>query len=439
MKVIVIGGVAAGMSAAAKLKRLKKDVTIHVYEKGTDLSYGACGMPYYLSDIIPDAKSLVARTQEAFKKDGIEVFVNHEVVGVDPENKKVKIKHQNNMIEDTYDKLIIATGAHAIRLPVPGSDLSGIHVLNSLEDAKNLKEALQKAQTIGVIGAGFIGCEVAENLIHMKKNVIVIERLDQVLGIYDKDMSLHAQEALEQAGVDLKLSEDLIAYEGDTHVTHIKTNQNTYAVDLVIEAIGVRPNTSFLKDTNMKRLKNGAIVINEHMETSVKDIYAAGDCVAYQHQMTKASAYVPLGTHANKGGRVIASQIAGIDDEFQGIIGSNVVKVMDLTVAKTGFTMKEVKAHNLNYQYVDVTANNHAGYYPNAEKIHMRIVYEPKTLILKGAQLIGKKGVSDRINVMAVAITNQMTAKAFSQLDLAYAPPFSSVWDPLQIATNQII
>lgn len=439
MKVIVIGGVAAGMSAAAKLKRLNKDVTIRVYEKGSDLSYGACGMPYYLSNIIPDANHLVARTKEAFKKDGIDVFTQHEVVSLNSETKTIQVKHKNNMIEDTYDKLIVATGAHAIRLPVEGSDLSGIHVLNSLEDAKNLKEALKKATTIGVIGAGFIGCEVAENLIHMNKKVIVIERLDQVLGIYDKDMSLHAQKALEDAGVLLKMSEDLKGYEGDTCVKKIITNKQSYDVDLVIEAIGVRPNTSFLDETDIKRLNNGAIIVNDHMETSLKDVYAAGDCVAYEHHMTHESIFLPLGTHANKAGRVIASNIAGIDDYFKGVMGSNVVKVMDLTVAKTGLTMKEANARGLDYDFVDVTANNHAGYYPGAEKIYMRIVYEKKTLILKGAQLIGKKGVSDRINIMAVAISNHMTAKAFSQLDLAYAPPFSSVWDPLQVATNQII
>ena len=438
MKVIVIGGVAAGMSAAAKLKRLSKDTTIVVYEKGSDLSYGACGMPYYLSDIIKDEQSLIARTQEAFIADGIDVFINHEVIEVKPEDKKIVVKHKNQTFEDTYDKLIIATGAHAIRLPVDGSELSGIHVLNSLEDAKQLKKALQNAQNIAVIGAGFIGVEVAENLVHMHKNIYMIERLDQVLNIYDKSMSMHAQKALEDAGVHLKLSENLKSYEGNTHVQKVVTDKNTYAVDLVIEAIGVRPNTKFLENTGIKRLKNGAIIVNDKMETSIKDIYAAGDCVAYHDNLKNTHVYVPLGTHANKTGRVIASNIAGIPEKFQGIIGSNVVKVMDLTVAKTGLTMKEVEDLKLGYKCVDVTAKNQAGYYPGAEKIYMRIVYDPKTYILKGAQLIGKKGVSSRINIMALAISKEITAKDFSQLDLAYAPPFSPVWDPLQIATNQI-
>jgi len=442
MKVIVIGGVAAGMSAASKLKRSMEDVTVSVYEKSSDVSYGACGMPYYLSDVIKKDDALVARTPEQFKERGIDVFTKHEVTDVDFKNKTVTVKNLTTKehFNASYDKLLITTGASAIRLPVEGSDLPGIHVLSSLDDARALKDALtQKTiKTVSVIGAGYIGVEVAENLVEMGKNVQLIEMQDQVLPPYDSDMSAHVEKRLKGNGVDLHLNTTLKHYEGTHGVSKIVTDHGSFETDLVIEAIGVRPNTAFLKDSDLTMLKNGAIHVNNKQETSIPDVYSAGDCASVPHLLKDAPAYVPLGTHANKAGRVIAAQLSGEDAHFHGVVGSNVLKAFDLEVAKTGLSEKEAAHENYDYDVVNVKAANQAGYYPGATPIYMKIVFENKTCKLLGAQMVGKQGVSARINIMATAIQRGMTASEFSNLDLAYAPPFSPVWDPLQVATNQI-
>lgn len=440
MKTIIIGGVAAGMSAASKLRRLDKDAIIHVYEKGSDLSYGACGMPYYLGGLIENEEKLIARTKSDFEKKNIKVFLKHEFVKVNPKAKTIEVKNleQNKIINDKYDKLVIAVGTKANQTNILGTDKANIQVLNKLSDARKLKPLIDKAKSVAIIGGGYIGLEIAENLAHLGKKVDIIERLPQLLPIYDKVIAKKAQTALEAIGVNIYLEENLEEYLQKNNKTIIKTNKNSFEEDLVIEAIGVRPNTEFLKDIGLDMLSNGAIIVNDKMETSLKDIYAGGDCVSYHHLLTNKNVFVPLGTHANKAGRVIAENIAGNKESFSGIVGSNIIKVDKLAIAKTGLGYQEAKRENFNYEYVDITAKNQAGYYPGAKEIFIRIVYEPKTGILKGAQIVGEKGVSSRINIMALAITKGLTAKEFSGLDLAYAPPFSPVWDPLQIATNQI-
>ncbi|MDT8337545.1 MAG: CoA-disulfide reductase [Candidatus Izemoplasmatales bacterium] len=440
MKVVIIGGVAAGMSAASKLKRLDNQANIIVYEKGKDLSYSGCGMPYYLGDIVTDEQKLVARTKEDFLAQGIDVFLRHEVIKLNPQEKSVVVKNleTNEQFIEKYDKLLIGTGTTANRTNTPGSEKVKVHVLNQLEDMRALKPIVDKAKSVAVIGGGYIGIEVAENLIHKGLNVEIIELAPQLLTVYDKAIAQKAQDALEQKGVKVHLNEKLLNYDLENNKAIITTDKATYKVDLIIEAIGVRPATAFLKDTGLEMIRNGAIVINDKCETSLKDVYAAGDCVAYHHLIKNELAYVPLGTHANKTGRIVAENMVGIDSRFNGIVGSNIIKVTDLAFAKTGIGIDEAKKLNLDYDYVDVNAKNQTGYYPGAKSIFMRIVYEKSTGILKGAQLVGEKGVSDRINIMALAITKSLTAKEFSQLDFAYAPPFSPVWDPLLVAANRI-
>ncbi|MDA3931895.1 MAG: CoA-disulfide reductase [Tenericutes bacterium] len=441
MKAIIIGGVAAGMSAASKLRRLDEKATIHVYEKGHDLSYGACGMPYYLGGIIKDEKELVARTKADFEKKNIHVFLNHEVIKVNPKKKNIEIKNieTGKTIKDDYDKLVIATGTSPNQTNIPGSDVANLYFLNQLEDARLIKKNLDNVKEIAIIGGGYIGLEIAENFAHLGIKVHIIEMAKQLLVVYDEVMAKKAKELLQELGVNIYLEEGLETYQNDNNKTIVKTNKRTLSVDMVIESIGVRPNTSFLKDTGMDMLKNGAIITNKKQETSIKDIYAAGDCVAYDHLITGEKAFVPLGTHANKTGKIVAENIAGNNIRFNGIIGSNIIKVGDYAFAKTGLGIDEAKKHNLDYDYVDITAKNQSGYYPGAKKIFIRLVYDPKTHIIKGAQLYGEKGVSDRINIMALAIIKGMTAEEFSQSDFAYAPPFSPVWDPLLVASNQII
>ena len=440
MKVVVIGGVAAGMSMASKLKRLNKQIEIHVYERGEDLSYGACGMPYYLSDLIPKEASLIAKTKDDFENEGIHVHTLHDVIDVDEEKQTIDVKHLGKTQKVAYDVLVIGSGASPIRLPVKNRDLENIMVLNSLEDARQLKKTLQDPlmRNVAIVGGGYIGLEVAENLLEMKKQVRIIERMERLLLPFDPFMGEAARKELESHGVEVHLNEEVQDYEGESKAHAVITDQGKYPVDLIIEAVGIRPNTDFVKNTSIKRLKNGAIITNDKMETHVKNIYAAGDCASYRHVLTNEPTYIALGTHANKAGRVIAEQIAGNDERFTGVVGSTVLKVCDLELAKTGLSENELTKADITYKSVSIKARDKAGYYPNANRIDITLHYNPENGQLLGAQMVGKSGVAHRINTMAIAISKGMTAKEFSQLDLAYAPPFSPVYDPLQIATNQI-
>ncbi len=443
MKVIVIGGVAAGMSAASKLKRNKPDTSITVYEYGEDLSYGACGMPYYISDLIPKEKALIARTKSEFKERGIDVKTSHKVISVEPNKKSVTVKNlkTGESFSDDFDKLIIASGASAIRLPVKGKESKRIKVLSSLEDARDLKHVLTQnpVKNVAVIGGGFIGIEMVENLVEMGINAHLIEMQDQVLPGYDKDMMAHVQTHIEKKGVKLYLNQTVSQYETTDDAITVHTDQETISVDYVIEAIGVKPNTQFLENSGIKRIKNGAILVNDKNETSHQDIYSAGDCASVYHRLKDTyESYIPLGTHANKAGRIIAEQLSGNDERFKGVIGSSILKAFDLTVAKTGLTEKEALSLNLNYGSQTVKVANQAGYYPGAKPIHMKVIYDKDTCIIKGAQMVGEKGIEGRINIFASIIWNENTAKDVSSMDLAYAPPFSPVWDSIQIATNQI-
>ncbi|AUD63820.1 hypothetical protein BK010_09545 [Tenericutes bacterium MO-XQ] len=440
MKTIIIGGVAAGMTAAAKLKRLDPNHTIHVYEKGYDLSYSGCGMPYYLGDIVTDEDKLVARYQEDFKKQDIDVFLSHEVISVDPKQKRVEVLNleTRQKFYDTYDYLVIGTGTTANRTHVDGSEEANLYVLNQLPDMRAIKPEVVSGRVVAIIGGGYIGVEVAENLAHQGLEVHIIQRGKQLLNVYDFEVADKAKNELERIGVKIHLDEHLRAYQKEEDKTIVITDQAVYQVDFVIESIGVRPNTGFLKNTGIDMLRNGAILINDHCETSLPNVYAAGDCASYYHQIIKDNVFVPLGTHANKTGRIVAENIAGLDSSFPGIVGSNIIKVGDLAFAKTGLGIDESKRLNLDFDFVDITAKHQTSYYPGATDLYVRLVYEKKTGIIKGAQLVGEKGVADRINIMALAVTKNLTAAEFSELDFAYAPPFSPVWDPLLVAANQI-
>lgn len=441
MKTLIIGGVAAGMSCASKLRRLDPNREIIVYERGHDLSYGACGMPYYLSDIIEDEKSLVARFKEEFEESGIKVMTGHEVTHLDAQHKTIEgQKEDGSLFKDSYDQILIATGASGIHLDIKNHHLKGIYPLTSLQHAITLKKELQKVQTVVIIGAGYIGIEVAENLIEMGKTVHLIQRSNQVLSSYDKMYADMAEAALIKAGVMIHKEETVIGYTGEDHVQSVLTQTHEYPADCVIESVGVKPNTNFLKGSGLKMLDNGAIIVNDKGETSLTDVYAAGDCVAYPHLLLKTPQFIPLGTHANKLGRVVAERLAGDQNaHFKGVLGSNIIKVMDLTVTQTGLSMNDHARHpELNLDYVDIKAKDHAGYYPGAETIYLRLVYDQTTHVIKGAQMVGKKGVADRINILATIIDQGLTADQVSMLDFAYAPPFQPVWDPIHIAALQI-
>lgn len=440
MKVIAIGGVALSMSAVSKLKRLNNKVDIIVYEKGEVLSYGACGMPYYISDEIKDANKLVARTKEQFNKLGIEVKTKHEVIKVHDKSKEVEILNleTNEVFLDSYDKLIIGTGASAIVPPWKNVELDNIFKLSIYEDSIRIKEEIDKGKIkkVTVIGAGFIGLEMVESFLTRGLEVTLIELGDQLLNIFDKELTIPLEEHLRSKGVNILLGEKVLGFDGEKIVNKVITDKGEYDTDLVLVSIGVRPNTKFLETSNIALSKNGAIKVNRHMETNISDIYSGGDCALIYNLALKENSYLPMGNNANKQGKVIAENIAGNRFEFNGVLGTIVIKVVDMEAAMTGVNEKLAIAKNINYKTVTVTGKNHSGYYPNAQAITIKVIYEPDTYKILGAELVGHKDTALRINVFALAVQKEMTTKELGYLDLAYAPPFAGVWDVIHVAVN---
>jgi len=441
MKVIAIGGVALSMSAVSKLRRLDKDVEIVVYEKGTVLSYGACGMPYYISDEIKDPKRLVARTKEQFLEKDILVHTNHMVTEVFDERNEISVLNfeTNEIIKDTYDYLIVGSGASAIIPPWKNFALENIFKLSSYEDSIAIKEKIDTGEIkkVTVVGGGFIGIEMVEAFLTRGLEVTLIEYSDQILGVFDSDMTLKLEKHLVEKGVKLHLGEKVVSFSGDSAVRKVITDKAEYETDLVLISIGVRPNTSFLENSNVI-LSKGAVVVNKRMQTNISNIYAGGDCSLIYNLAVKENRYLPMGNNANKQGRVIAENIAGGDFEFKGVLGTIVIKVIDMEAAKTGITEKEAKSLKLDYKTVVITGKNHAGYYPNPEPITVKIIYSPVTKVMIGAELVGYKDTALRVNVFAVAIQKEMTTSELGFLDLAYAPPFAGVWDVIAVAANQV-
>ncbi len=439
MKVIAIGGVALSMSAVSKLRRLDKDVEIVVYEKGTVLSYGACGMPYYISDEIKDSERLIARTKEQFLEMDILVHTNHMVTEVFDERNEITVLNfeTNEVIKDNYDYLIVGSGASAIVPSWKNFSLENIFKLNSYEDSLAIKEKIDSGaiKKVTVVGGGFIGIEMVEAFLTRGLEVTLIEYGDQILGVFDNDMTLKLEKHIAEKGVKIRLGEKVIRFSGDTAVRKVITDKAEYETDLVLISVGVRPNTSFLENSNVI-LDEGAIVVNKKMQTNISNIYAGGDCSLIYNLAVKENRYLPMGNNANKQGRVIAENIAGGNFEFKGVLGTIVIKVIDMEAAKTGITEKEAKSLKLDYETVVITGNNHAGYYPNPLPITVKIIYTPVSKVIIGAELVGYKDTALRINVFAVAIQKEMTTSELGFLDLAYAPPFAGVWDVIAVAAN---
>ncbi|MGZ9586937.1 CoA-disulfide reductase [Paenibacillus marinisediminis] len=442
MKIVIIGGVAAGMSAASKLKRTDPTAEVVVYEKGSFLSYGACGLPYYVSGTNDDYTKMIARTQEQFHEAGIRTALRHEVLKVVPEQKQLMIKdlEQDRVFLESYDKLMIATGTQPIVPPIPGRGLSGVHVLKSLEDGIALQQSIssQQVNDVVIVGGGYIGIEVAEAMIELGKNVRVIELGDRLLKTFDQEITDIATRELISKGVLIHLGEKVEALLGDTSVRGIQTDRASYTADLVIMCVGVKPSTQFLKGSGIALAKNGAVIIDREMRTNIADIYSAGDCAEVYHKVLQENTFIPLGTTANKCGRMAGTNMLGKHEKFVGTLGSAAIKVLGLELARTGISEEDAARLAIDYSTVFVTAADHPRYYPNPTPIHIKLITEKKTGILLGAQAIGEKGVVLRIDVFAVAIHNRMTAAEMGMVDLCYAPPFAGVWDAVHIACNAV-
>lgn len=441
MKVIIIGGIAAGMSAAAKFKRLSPNDDVVVYEKGDIVSFGACGLPYYVGGFFDDSNEMIARTPEAFREAGVEIHTKHEVTNVDFSNKKVTVKNlnTNEVLEESYDKLMIASGARAIIPPIKNIDLENVVTLKSMDDGNKLRELMSKEENkkIAIIGAGFIGLEAAEAAKHRGKEVTVIQLQDRVLQeVFDKDITDLLEEELRENGVNLLLSETVTELIGDGKVSKVKTNKREIEADIVILATGVKPNTDFLNCDEIEMIRNGAIVVDKYGRTSVEDVYAAGDCATINSLITDREIYVPLATGANKLGRIVGENLAGQNNSFQGSMASSCIKVMDMEAARTGLSEKEVLNLGFNYKTKFITDMNQTSYYPGRERIYVKLIYDAHTRVILGGQVAGYKDAVQRCNVLAACIYAKMTTEQLGMLDLCYAPPFSRTWDVLNVAGN---
>ncbi len=440
MKLVVVGGVAAGMSAAARAKRRNKDLQITVYEKSGYVSYGACGLPYFIKGDIPRAEKLVVRTPEQFAKQGIQALVHHEVIDVDVQAHTVTVKNleTGQVFQDTWDELLITTGAVAAKPPIPGLDLPGIFTLRTVEDGIAIREWIAKKhpwQAV-VVGGGYIGLEMAEALAANGMYVDVVEMLPQVLPNMDEDMAALVQEELERKGVTVHLNSPVRGFQGDGRVERVLAGDKILEADIVLFSVGAKANIPLAQKAGVAIGETGAIAVDDHQRTNVPHVWAAGDVAEAWHRVLKKPAYIPLGTTANKQGRVAGTNIAGGDEAFHGIVGTAVVKVFDLEVARTGLSEREAKEAGFDATSITIKAPARAHYMPTHPPIHVKLVFEKGTKKLLGGQMVGQEGVSKRIDVIAAALYDEWTVYDLKSLDLSYAPPFAPVWDPILVAAN---
>ena len=440
MKVVIIGAVAAGMSAAAKLKRIKPDYEVVVYEKTDIVSFGACGLPYYVGDFFHDPNMMIAREKSKVIESGIDLKTFKEVIDVDTLEKTLTIKDalSGEIFIDNYDKLMIATGASSI-MPSLDKSYDNLTTLKDMNDGIKLKELISKEENknIVIIGAGFIGIETIEAAKKLNKNIHLIGRSNRILSkVFDKEITDLLEEELRKNNIHLHLDETIQKYIGEENITKVITNKSEIDCDIVVMAIGVKPNTSFLENTNIKMLSNGAIIVDECGRTSVEDIYAAGDCATIKNLVTNEDMYVPLATGANKLGRIVGENLGGINSYYPGSLASSCIKVLDMEAAVTGLTEERAKALNLDFKTKCITNYNQTHYYPGREKLLIKLIYDAKTKVILGGQIAGYKDAVQRANVLATAITAKMTTEQLGMLDLCYAPPFATTWDALNVAGN---
>ncbi len=440
MKAIVIGGVAAGMSAASKLRRVKPDAQIVVYERGGFLSYGACGLPYYVGGFNDDPAKLIARTQAVYKEMRIETHLFHEVTQVNPERKTVTVRNLDTgaVFEDAYDVLMVATGCNSVNPKIPGADSPAVFYLKTMEDGLLLHEILRLRDVarVAVVGGGYIGLEMAEALLHLGKDVTLIEAGPRLLASFEPEFSELAAQELEKNGVRVRVGCRVqeIVDAGSERI--VRTSQGDFPCDMILMSVGVVPATDFLRDTGIRMARNGAILVDREMRTSLEHIYAAGDCAVVYHRLMEEDYFIPLGTYANKCGRIAGGNMAGAHEKFVGALGTAAIKVCGLEMGRTGMSEKDAARLGIDYSTKLVTANDHPAYYPAPTKLVIKLIYDTRTHRLLGACAAGEKGAVMRADIFAVAIHAGMTTDELGMVDLAYAPPFSGVWDAVHIAAN---
>lgn len=441
MKVLIIGGVAAGTKVAAKLKRENRDHEVTIITKSKDISYAGCGLPYYVGNIIKDKAQLIVNTPEKFSKlTGAEVHTETEAIGIDRVAKTVKAIDLKTNEEKTYsyDKLVIATGARPFIPNLEGIDLPGVYFMRTPDDAINLRADIEagKIKRAAVIGGGYIGLEVAENLALQDVKTTVIEMAPNILTGFDREFAEFAENHLADHGIMVFSNTKLEAILGEGKVEKIQTSRRAMKVDAVVMSAGIRPNTEFLKDSGIELNPNGTVKVNEYMQTNDENIYAAGDCVCVKNIITEKDVWAPMGSTANMEGRIVARNINGEKIAYKGVVGTAVAKLPELNVGRTGLTEKAAKEAGFNPISVVTVADDKAHYYAGASNFFMKLIADRDTLKVLGLQVMGSGAVDKVIDVAVAVISMGGTLHDLEDLDLAYAPPFSTAIHPLVHTVN---
>lgn len=439
MKVLIIGGVAGGATAAARLRRLDEQAEIIIFERSGYVSYANCGLPYYIGGVIQRESSLTLQTPESFKQRfNIDVRISSEVQSIDPASKTITVKNlaSGEIYEESYDKLLLSPGAEAIRPDLPGIDSPKIFTLRTVENTFAIKNYIdeQQAKSAVIIGGGFIGLEMAENLLERGIRTALLQRSEQVMPPLDYDMASQLHAYLREKGLDLRLNTSVTGYEDTgSGIKALLRDGGFIEADLIILAVGVMPDAKLARSAGLELGIKGSIKVNDRMETSVPDIYAVGDAIEVTHFVSGKPTVIPLAGPANKQGRIAADNIAGLDSRYKGSQGSSIIKLFDMTAASTGLSEKTARAEGIPYDKAVNFSASHATYYPGASNMTIKTIFEPGSGTILGAQIIGFDGVDKRIDVLAAAIRGGMTAFDLAELELAYAPPFSSAKDPVNM------
>ncbi len=440
MKVVIIGGVAGGATAAARIRRLDEHAEIIVFERSGYVSYANCGLPYYIGGVIRDAGELTLQTPESFwDRFRIIMKIKHEVTAIHPERKTVTVREleTGRIFEESYDKLLLSPGAKPIKPAPSGEGADSLFTLRTVEDTLRIRQFVEKEQPSSAIlaGGGYISLELAENLKDLGMDVTIIQRPRQLLNPFDPDMAAFVHAKLRSRGIRLMLGSSVEGFRRKGNgVEVLLKDEVPAAADMAVMAVGVTPDSHLAAEAGIKLGIKGSIAVNDRMETSVPDIYAVGDAVEVEHRITGAKSLISLAGPANRQGRIAADNICGGDSRYPGSLGSSVIKLFDMTAACTGINEKTARQAGIDYDKVYLSPSNHASYYPGSKVMTMKVLWEKGSGRLLGAQIVGSDGVDKRIDVLAAAMSAGLTAPQLAELDLAYAPPYSSAKDPVNMA-----
>ena len=443
-KIVIVGGVGGGATVAAQIRRNDKESEIILFDKGSHISFSNCGMPYYIGGAVENRDDLLFPADKFESKYNVDVRTGSEVISINRKNKSVQFKQENVILEETYDKLILSPGAEAIVPDIAGIDKKRTFTLHSIPDMDAIHDYInkEKPRTAAVVGAGFVGMEVLENLHALGMNCTIIDRSEQVMKLVDEDMASIIEEHLKEKNVNLILDDGLASFSDNGKCLHLNSGKTVQA-DMTILAVGIKPNTKLAIDAELKIGNTGAIYVNDYMQTTDPEIYALGDAVETKDQLTNAPRRIALAWPAHRQAFIIASHLNGQNIPYGGTLGSAILKIFDLTVGATGNGSTLLKQSGLTFKEASLKTYSNARYYPGSEKIWLKVLFDEKTGAIYGGQVVGFAGVDKRLAVLATAIKGNLTVADLPELELAYAPPYSSSKDPINIlgykAASQLV